>query len=208
MSLYKTFGPDHHYVSAKAPALTLPPPPAPGSPEDKADMKTLLDWQARRSEADCRAAVAQKDASFEEFFGDLKPFPEPESPEAKTLLFRVFFDTDKIVSAEKDRYPRPRPFLENGELEPCLGRIPENAYPSGHAVLSRVYALLLSDLAPERAAEFIARGDRDALNRVIGGVHHPSDIEAGKLLGSEIYAEMKKNPDFIKDLGKVKAQLR
>ena len=39
---------------------------------------------------------------------------------------------------------------------------------------------------PERAALLLKLGDQAALNRVIGGVHHPSDIAAGKKLGDAI----------------------
>ena len=44
-----------------------------------------------------------------------------------------------------------------------------------------------------------ARADEAALDRVIGGVHYPTDIEAGKRLGEAIYAELRKNPAFQRD---------
>jgi len=206
--LLQIFGPDHYYIAAAQPAAEIAAPPAPGSPEDKKDFETLLDWQARRTEADCGKANAQASADYDKFFGDISPFPAPLPPEASTILFHVYFDAGKTVSAAKKRFARERPFRRNKELTPCLGRIAGLSYPSGHATVSRLFALLLSDLDPARRAAFMARADQAALNRVIGGVHHPSDIEAGKLLGNAIYADLQQTPSFRADFEKLKPLLK
>lgn len=203
--LYKLFGPDHHYVAAARVLGAVPAPPAPGSPEDKKDMETLFDWQARRTGADCEAARAQAKADYGAFFGGVSPFPDPLPPEVSRILFRVYFDGGMAVGAAKERFARQRPFRRDKALKPCLGKVAGLSYPSGHAAVSRLFARLLSDVAPERRADFLARSDRAALNRVIGGAHHPSDIEAGKLLGDAVYAEMLREPAFRADLDKLKA---
>ena len=74
------------------------------------------------------------------------------------------------------------------------------SYPSGHATISRIEALVLADLVPARRAELLARADEIALSRVIGGVHHPSDIEAGKRLAETLYAVYRKSPAFRREL--------
>ena len=203
--LFQLVGPDHYYAAAAGPAAALPPPPAPGSPEDLADLKALEDWQARRTPEDCAAANAQAEADYDKFFGDVSPFPSPLPPEARTILFRVYYDGAKAVSSAKKKYARPRPYLRDGNLKPCLGRVGGLAYPSGHATQSRLLALLLGDVDPARRAVFLAKSERAAQNRVIGGVHHPSDIEAGKLLGNAVYAEMLRQPAFLADLEKLRA---
>lgn len=175
-------------------------PPAPGSEEDLTDLAVLRDWQIKRTEAQCAAANAESKAKFEEFFGDISPFQKPLPKAVKHIMKRVGKDTDSVVSTIKERYKRPRPFRRVPDLEPCLGRIGGLAYPSGHATISRVYALILSDLAPEHRAEFLARADEGALYRVIGGVHHPSDIEAGKRLAEALYQMYLKSPEFQKDM--------
>lgn len=199
-ALYKLFGPDHHYVPAERALAAVPPPPEPGSPEDRKDLETLLDWQARRTEADCAGARSQARADYNKFFGDISPFPDPLPPEVSKILFKVYFDGGVTVSEAKKRFGRQRPFKREKAIKPCLGKVGGLAYPSGHAAVSRLFALLLSDVAPARRDAFMARSERAALNRVIGGVHHPSDIEAGKLLGAAVYSELLKEESFRTDL--------
>lgn len=203
--LYRIFGPDHHYVAAERALSAVPSPPEPGSPADKADFKELFDWQARRSEADCEGARAQAQADYEKFFGDVSPFPAPLPPEASKILFKVYYDGGMAVRAAKKHFSRARPFRRDKGLKPCLGRVSGLSYPSGHATLSRLFALVLADVDPASRAVFLARSDQAALNRVIGGVHHPSDIEAGKALGGAIYSELLKEDLFLEDLRRLRA---
>ncbi len=202
---YKLFGPDYHYVAAQRVLAAVPAPPEPGSPADKADFEALFDWQARRSEADCAGARAQAKADYDKFFGDISPFPAPLPPEVSSILFKVYYDGGMAVGAAKEHFGRQRPFKRDQALKPCLGKVGGLSYPSGHATVSRLFALLLSDVAPARRAVFLARSDRAALNRVIGGVHHPSDIAAGKALGDAVYAELLKEESFREDLERLKA---
>lgn len=183
------------------------PPPAAGSKEDLADLAALKDWQLRRTPEDCARANAAGHAEFLQFFGDISPFPDPLPPAAAAVLKHVKEDADWAVYGVKERFKRERPFLRDASLEPCLGRVGGKAYPSGHAAIARVFALLLSDLVPERRADFLARADQAALDRVIGGVHHPTDIEAGKLLADRIYKAIKKSRRFKKDLAVLRGLL-
>ncbi|MDA8244334.1 MAG: phosphatase PAP2 family protein [Elusimicrobia bacterium] len=185
----------------------FPPPPAPGSPEDRADLKAVFDWQVKHTEAQCEAVRAQRYARFNEFFGDISPFPEPLPEEAAEIFKRVRKETDGMVVYLKERFNRPRPFRRDPALVPCAGRDGGLSYPSGHSTISRVFGRILSDLVPERKAEFMAHADQAALNRVIGGVHHPSDVEAGKKLGDLIYARYKKSKAFRADMKELKRLL-
>ncbi|MDT8286132.1 MAG: phosphatase PAP2 family protein [Elusimicrobiales bacterium] len=182
-------------------ALRAPDMPAPGSPADRADMAAVLDWQARRTPEQCEAANAQARAGFEVFFGDISPLPE--GSETEEFLEKIKDDTWLAVGLLKSRYNRPRPYARDEAVRPCLRRLGGLAYPSGHAALARVYALLLADAAPARREEFLARADEAALYRVVGGVHHPSDIEAGKLLADSLYEEFLASPAFREALAGV-----
>ncbi|HAT72385.1 MAG TPA: hypothetical protein DCS63_06180 [Elusimicrobia bacterium] len=178
----------------------FPAPPADGSKTDGADLAALVDWQAKRTTEQCAKANSAAHAGFEEFFGDTSPFPRP-LPEAAAVIFkRVKTETDGAAAEVKELFKRPRPFLRSARLEPCLGRVGGLSYPSGHATISRLFALMLADLAPSRKKEFFARADEAGLDRVIGGVHHPSDIVAGKLLADKLYRKYKKSPAFRADM--------
>ena len=197
-----------YYISAAAQEFAdFPPPPAAGSPEDLADLQGVRDWQVKRSTAQCAAAAAAARAAFAEFFGDISPFPSPLPPRAAAILERVKKETDGAAAGVKDRFKRLRPFLRADDLDPCLGRIGGKAYPSGHATISRVMGRLLADLVPARAEEFMSRADAAALERVIGGVHHPADIEAGKLLGDRLYAAYSESPAFRDDMSVLRGLL-
>lgn len=116
------------------------------------------------------------------------------------IFRRVKAETDGAAAHIKDRFMRKRPFLRDPAIDPCLDRIGGKAYPSGHATISRVFANMLADLVPAKRKEFFAHADSAALLRVIGGVHHPADIEAGEKLGDMLYAGYRKSGSFNKDM--------
>lgn len=187
--------------------LELTPPPVAGSAEDMADLATLREWQEKRTDAQCARANAEAHADYSILFDNISPFPEPLPAAAAAALKRVKAETDSIAWIVKDRFKRPRPFNRDSSLEPCLGRIGGLAYPSGHATISRIYALILSDLVPEHRSEFMTRADEVALYRVIGGVHHPTDIEAGKKLADTIYPLYLKSVAFRADMNTLRGYL-
>ena len=197
-----------YYITAEQQKFPeFPAPPAAGSKKDKADLAAVLAWQNKRTPADCARAEAGAHAGYGEFFGDISPFPRP-LPEAAAVIFkRVKTETDGAAADVKDLFKKQRPFLRDPGLEPCLGRIGGLAYPSGHATISRLFALMLSDLVPPGKKEFFARADAAALDRVIGGVHHPSDLEAGKKLADKLYRAYKKSPAFRADMETLKGLL-
>lgn len=186
-----------YYISADQQKFPdFPAPPEAGSKKDKADLAAVLDWQGKRAPRDCDRANAGAHAGYVEFFGDLSPFPEPLPKVAESIFNRVKTETDGAAADIKDIFKRPRPFLRDPALQPCLGRIGGLAYPSGHATISRLFALMLAELVPPMKKVYLARADEAALDRVIGGVHHPADIEAGKKLADKLYRKYKKSPVF------------
>ena len=186
----------------------FPPPPAAGSAQDIADLAAVLQWQKDRTEAQCAEARAQADESFVAFFGGVSPFPAPLPPEVGAFFKRIGSDADSANRHIKSIYKRDRPFLRSAELDPCLGRMQGFSYPSGHATVSRVFGLILSDLLPRQGAIFMRAADQAALNRVIGGVHYPSDIQAGKDLGEILFRKLRQNPAFVSDMGALSKYLK
>ncbi|HAN05524.1 MAG: hypothetical protein A2X29_07415 [Elusimicrobia bacterium GWA2_64_40] len=197
-----------YYISAEQQRMPdFMPPPEPGSAADRADLKAVLDWQRKRTPEQCARAAGAAHADFDNFFGDIAPFPAPLPAEAAAIFQRVKTETDGAAADVKDLFKRKRPFLRDPALEPCLGRTGGLAYPSGHATISRLFALMLAELAPARRAEFLRRADEAALDRVIGGVHHPADIEAGKRLADRLFAAYSKSKAFRADMRALRGML-
>jgi len=189
---------------ARLQTLEFTPSPSPDSQVDRADFAELHRWQDKRTSWQCVQAESEGEAYFDQFFLRLRPFTGPLPKESVDFLLRVREDASTAVTILKERNGRQRPFLRDPGLSPCLGKIGGLAYPSGHATLARLYALMLTELMPLRRSEFIARSDEAALNRVIGGVHHPSDVEAGKRLGDLLFIRFMENTEFRANLQKLR----
>ncbi|MDX9724092.1 MAG: phosphatase PAP2 family protein [Myxococcota bacterium] len=179
--------------------LAFPPPPAADSELQRAEQATVEDWRDRRSEEDCRRAQQQHFVDFRLLWGEQSPFVEPLPAELSALFERLDQELGQATRALKDHYQRPRPAAElscnaSGKSAKSF------AYPSGHAAFSRLFALVLAELVPARREEFLQRADAIALDRVISGVHFPSDIEAGKLLAEAYYEELSTSPKYQQEL--------
>jgi len=186
----------------------VPAAPADGSAQDKADFGTLYDWQARRTADQCARARTQMSHSYEVFFGKMNLFGA-QTPAQVTSFFRnVGEDSVAAHKYLKDAYQRPRPFVRDAGIKPCLPRVAGFGYPSGHATMARLFALILADLMPARRSEFLGIADEAGLNRVISGVHHPTDVAAGKTLADVLHKELVKTPQFAADLRALRPLLK
>ncbi len=166
--------------------------PARYSEEEKKDFEELFHWQNTRTENDCAAAAAEENANFYAFFGkEHNLLTEAEIKTAAPVMHKASVTMLEALSKAKNYYKRQRPFLYNAEIEPCIEKASGYAYPSGQATSARLYARLLGKMFPDRAEAFLKRADEAALFRVLGGVHHPTDIDAGKKLGDAIAIKIK-----------------
>lgn len=186
----------------------VPPAPAAGSAVDREDLAEIRRWQEVRTEAQCAAANAQPDATYDNFFGAISPFGGTAPKEVEKIFFKVRADTASMVFLLKRKYERPRPFLRDPALIPCLDREGGYAYPSGHSAVARVFGRILSGLVPKHADKYMSYASQAALNRVIGGVHHPSDTEAGKKLGDAVYKALEQDRAFKADLEILRRNLK
>lgn len=189
--------------------IQFAPPPAAGSAEHQADLAALLAWQNKRTEADCARAARTAKEEYEAFWDGRSPFGGPVPEEFKLFFSRVSEDFEEALEEIKGRFKRPRPYLAYPEeAQPCIKKSKSFSYPSGHASAARATAGILSDLQPQRREEFYARADVIALDRVIGGVHYPADVAAGKRFGDLFHAELLKSEAYRRDLEKLKALLK
>jgi acid phosphatase (class A) len=187
----------------------LPPPPAPGSVADNEDKAVVRAWQQRRTPE--MESLAQADAArtAQPFLPALGRDLTPE----KLPLTMAFFETlrkdaDAMLGDAKAHWNRPRPPQADPDIHPSL-RLPHNAsYPSGHSTYATAAAVMLVSMVPERAAEIYDRAEAYRLNRIIGGVHYPSDIAAGRIAGTVIAATLLENGDFVASLCAAGGELR
>ena len=186
----------------------IPGPPLPKSAKQSEDEAEILRFQKSRTTTDCDSANSEVKVTLTSFFA------EPDGPlsTASTNKLQPFFeqvrnDADYFIQLLKKDFPRQRPFLYLAKVEPCVPKEVTGAYPSGHAVLSQLFAMILSDLYPQHQAALQARASVIAQHRVISGMHHPTDIQDGSKLGALVYQELQKSPKFKVDLEKVKKGL-
>lgn len=173
-------------------AFDLPAPPAKGSAVDREDFRILHVYQDQRTDEECEAANRQSIPTLNAFFGPSTGILTASeikkvSVEGTRLISKVF----KIVDPFKEEYLRTRPYNADPTLHPCIQKPGGNrAYPSGHAAAGIVLAAFLAQKFPSKKAELIEQGKQIGINRLIGGVHHPSDVKAGQSLGKQIAKDL------------------
>jgi acid phosphatase (class A) len=192
-----------NYLTTDAvdPKAILPGPP--DAVATRAELDEMLDIQSKRTEADCVRARVEVKNSVGTFFGP--PYGSLTAAEAaalEPLFVKVRGDMNTFVQSTKKIWDRARPWIEEPKLTPCVLLEHTGAYPSGHSAGSHIFALLLGQLNPKRAAAVMADADRVAADRVLSGLHHPSDTDAGKKLADAVWQAMQKQPSFQSDLVK------
>ena len=186
---------------------TFPPPPAEGSPEDKADQGAVLAWQILRSPYQCERAAYEANGYASTFFsvpyGPLSPAAmERVSP----FIERIYLDIKYFVRMVKVIYIRKRPAERDPSIIPCIEPHPSTSYPSGHGVTAYVVARVLALIYPESAHLLFQRAREVALDREIGGVHFSSDSRAAELLGEKIFTALLNSPGFNDEIKKLRAR--
>ena len=187
----------------------LAPPPSPDSDEGKADLQAVLAMQRTRTEAQVKGARADTEESVFRFADLIGPEFKPENLPFATVFFeRVSSDSEEAVAVAKAYFNRPRPFVLDHDVRPIVGRSPSPCYPGGHATFAYVNAILLAYMLPEKGAAIFGRARRFARNREIGGVHYPTDTEAGLISASVIDNVVLHEPRFLTDFARSRAEVR
>lgn len=194
----------------------LPPPPEPGSLRDRQDMAEVLSLQTGADAA--RWQVANQDDAyvyprFDAAFGS--PIDRAHAPRLVALLNRAIRDAAAPAFAAKAVYLRARPY-QRVQLSRVCGEDPapppeadpkeRSSYPSGHAAYGWTTALILSEIAPDRAPQLLARAADYALSREICGMHFPSDVEAGRVVAVAVVGRLLRDPAFLADLAAARAE--
>jgi len=128
-----------------------------------------------------------------------------------TAAFSARVKNDESINATpaKDSFQRVRPYNLDKTLPPiCVTKTKNDSYPSGHTTAGYILALALIDLIPEKRDAILARAEDYANNRLICGVHFPSDLQASKLLAYSIHSVMGINPQYQKEMTAARNELR
>lgn len=177
--------------------IKLPIPPVLKSASQSDDEKQLFDFQKSRTDADCMQAKAEVFVSLKGFFESPRgPLKRSDVEKLTPFFEQVRNDGDYFIQRMKKDFPRKRPFAYIEGIEPCVPKEVTGAYPSGHAALSKLYALILSDFFPAHRAKLEARALEIGKHRVLSGMHHPTDIASGRVLAELLYGELKKSKKF------------
>lgn len=81
---------------------------------------------------------------------------------------------------------RPRPYLLISQLELLVAQESSTSFPSGHSASSFACAYMLTRMFGRPGAWAYLPAALIALSRIYVGVHYPSDVVAGMLLGTVI----------------------
>jgi acid phosphatase (class A) len=189
-------------------ASVVPPVPTAGSIADMTDFETLLRVQAMRSPADEKWAntILKADAfSNADIIGDW--FKADRLPATAALLKKSGGDANAVTNVAKEFYKRTRPYSLNTDIKPCVPLPGGYSYPSGFAMQVLVRAGVLAALFPDKGPELLAKARANAWARIVGGVHYPSDVVAGRLLAKLVVEDLFKDPGFMADFEKAKSEI-
>jgi acid phosphatase (class A) len=202
-----------YYVDPDAlnlPAL-LPDPPAVGSATQLAELSMLHKIEEARTPE--QAAAAKADENDEDLFLYRTVlgagFNEVALPLTAALGAHVKNEQSIAGAALKPVFARPRPYQTDKTLHPaCAVTGMPNSYPSNHALTGYLEGLTLAEIVPEKRVEILARADDYAHNRLVCGVHYPSDVEASRRVAYVVFGYMLATPKFERDLAAAKAETR
>jgi acid phosphatase (class A) len=187
----------------------LPPAPAADSEQQKRDLADVLAVQKARTPAQSERALA--DATGGTFgFADVlgSNFNAQRVPAVAALFDKIRGDAAVAFQAGKDVWNRPRPFVVSTDVAPVGDRPNGSSYPSGASTAGYLTAIVLANMVPEKSAALFARGREFGDDRVILGVHFPSDVEAGRLAATALAAVLMQDPAFTKEFAAAKSELR
>ena len=140
------------------------------------------------------------------------PITQADTPSLYRLLRRSLTDAGLSTYRAKNHYQRKRPFMVNGQPT-CVPDAEQEhlaedgSYPSGHSAIGWAWALILAELAPDRADAILARGRAFGQSRVVCNVHWQSDVQEGQFMGSAAVAKLHSDPVFLTNLAAARTEL-
>ncbi len=191
--------------------LILPPPPAQDSDITKAELADIHRIEKQRTPQQIAEAQADDKEQDIFIFKDVlgKSFTVENLPLTGVLSAHIHSDEGVASKPLKAGFARPRPFQFDSSLHPVCELTQEhNSYPSGHTLSGYLLAFALVQMVPEKQTQIMKRADEYAHNRVVCGVHYPSDVEASHRTAYVVFGYMLANPRFQKELAAAREETR
>jgi acid phosphatase (class A) len=195
--------------------ILVPPPPLSGSAAFEHDKEVADNTFALRNTPRFTLAASDFQLKFPVFIDHFScalntEITKENAPYLYNLLSRSFSDIAMSTYVAKNYYQRKRPFQINNEpiavpeMKSALEEDP--SYPSGHSALGWGMALILSEIAPDRDNELLARGRAYTESRMVANHHWYSDVVWGRFMGAATVARLHADPTFLADLQAAKAE--
>jgi DNA topoisomerase IB len=169
--------------------LTVEEPPLNMSPQTREELEHLLYLQQ-----DVRPyLLGRVQASNEDPLLHVKEYCLQNGLPVDSEAYHLSQELRPLIMKLKRFYDRPRPY----QLAPLHG-MPDfsplelkttgtPSYPSGHTMQAFIGALYLADKFPEHREALLQSARKTSLDRMIAGVHFPSDVIFGEMMAKEIY---------------------
>jgi acid phosphatase (class A) len=173
------------------------------SAETRKELDVMLAIQAKRTPSECQRANADARIEPMRFAEDALGLPASVQ-QLELRKVRQFFDRmtsfeGQVVENAKEKFARTRPYVVDPKITPCIEKPGSKSYPSGHATWAYMAAAVLTDMYPQRKEALMKRAGEFARHRITGGVHYPSDVDAGKTAGQALAAKLLGSAKFHAD---------
>ena len=142
----------------------------------------------------------------------LPPPPAADSLETKTelgeLLVMQLTRTPEMVSRAQADAIELRPHMVSDLIKPVVRLSDSGSWPAPHAALGTLMGIVLGSMIPEKRAAIMDRARVYGDNRMVAGIHFPSDVEMGRIAGTAIAAVVMRQPQFTSDYQAARRELR
>jgi acid phosphatase (class A) len=200
-----------------------PPTPTGDGPTEVADLTVYLQTRALVSGA--RGAEAHADDVY--LPADVAPrFKDALGVDLTPANAKVILDTIQLAQKDLEILVKPlkqpvanggrvRPYVQYPTLPACqhdvddsqFGLNKSGAYPSTHAGVGMMWALILSQLAPDKTDTVAAKGYQFGESRLVCGFHYPSDLATGRLAAAVLFARLQSNQAFKDQMAAAKLKM-
>lgn len=110
----------------------------------------------------------------------------PDAPQATFHFLLTGAVCLSLYKALKTKAARPRPFDARPGFHLTVAPLDRYSFPSGHTLHAVAFTLVLSVYAPPLFLISVPFAILVALSRLILGLHYPTDVAAGAVLGSTV----------------------